>query len=266
MAIVLDSASVGANGAAITTLSWTHVLAGSLSNGWLHVSVSWASAAAQTVSSVVWDSGGANTALIRKGGATVLAGALNLGADLWYLPAPASGSLTVQTTFSGAVTGASGSLSLSGVSGWNGASAETATSTNNDTPNLSITSAAGEYAVGAVLVSGSAAIVGGSGQSELYNHQLGIGGVAAGHKASSGSPEAMFWSGGGTVVGWAQVGGSLVAAAPTTGFQPTFPPDARTKIPPMRFPLVQGSTVIIPQVGWGPLIGGRRNRLIHPND
>ena len=265
MAIAVDSRNAGTTTAVVNDMSWSHSLA-SLSNGILVVATGAVhnGASHATVASAVWDSGGANTALSKFG--AVDFGADGGSAELWYLLNPASGTKTIKATFLNSPAGSTGSVSLSGVNQatpWNAAGPHTATGTSA-APSNNVTSAAGEWGIDCLGFErfGGGLTQGGS-QNLIANSTDGNCYCGMSDEQEAASPIAFSWTGGGSV-DWGWVGGSLIAAAAgpavLTGSNRQFFPNQRGLF--LAMPLVQGTTVIPTRSGWGPLIGGRRNRLI----
>jgi hypothetical protein len=219
VAIGTPTRNAGATSTAASTLSWSHTVGAS--ENFLTVCADLASAVRPTISSVVWDAGGANTALTRKGGAPESAGFG--GADIWSLTAPVSGTKTITVTYSGSCECGTGSSSWSGVdqtTPFNAASPQTATGTGTAAqPNLSVTSTAGEWVIDSVIDAIAASLddtlVVNVSQTQISNHDRGAGksSGASSDEAAVGASTAMTWTGVGASDTWAQVGVSLRPAS-----------------------------------------------------
>jgi len=100
MAITQDATSQGQKTAVGTTLDVSHVATGTGTDGLLVVFVAINTSGATTVTGVVWDQGGANTALTQLG--TLDAANSAVRGDIWYLKAPSAGTKTIRVTTSAA--------------------------------------------------------------------------------------------------------------------------------------------------------------------
>lgn len=206
MAIARDNIAAGVAAAGVSSLSWSHTVTNYLANTILTVEGSVGGVAVPTITGVVWDSGGANTALSNTVNA-VAASKINGGDGLttsyfWYLLAPSSGSKIIKATASGNCEFNVGSESLSGVaqtSTFNAASPESNARAANINPTTTVTTASGEWVIDSVSCSLSLLPVPavGAGQTVIYSTNTGSAtslGCASDQSSSSGTT-VMDWTG-----------------------------------------------------------------------
>lgn len=226
MAIAIDSRQSGTYTTGASSLSWSHTV-GSISNGILVVGSGEASGSNFNVSSVVWDSGGANTALSNTVNGTAARKndtATQGWAELWYLLAPASGTKTVKVTYGGSTAGGTGSVSLSGVaqsSTFNASSPQTSSGSDPTQPSLTVTSSSGEWVIDCVddnKNTNGDALTNGASQNLISTQGSGSTGVTMGmsDESSGGASVTMSWTGVTTSAPWSQVAFSLLAAGAAT--------------------------------------------------
>lgn len=202
MAIAIDSRNTGAKSAGATSISWSHVM-GSVSNGLLQVGANTGSGTSVAVSSVVWDDGGANTALSKtvNGTDTELTDtANNLKTSWWWLASPASGTKTIKVTAASSCELAAGSSSWSGCAGtFNAASPHKTNRGANTNPTTTVTTANGERAIDVIGVNlgGGVTAAVGTGQTQIFNQNNGAGtSIGAGSdEAATGASVVMDWTG-----------------------------------------------------------------------
>lgn len=227
MAIALDSRQSGTYTTGATSLSWSHTVGASLSNSILVVGSGEASGSNFNVSSVVWDSGGANTALSNTVNGTAARkndSATQGWAELWYLLSPASGTKTIKVTYGGSTAAGTGSESLSGVaqsSTFNASSPQTSSGSDPTQPSLTVTSATGEWVIDCVddnKNANSDALTKGASQTLISTQGANQLGITMGMSDEAGAATvAMTWTGVTTSAPWAQVGFSLKPAAAASG-------------------------------------------------
>jgi hypothetical protein len=150
MAVTVDARNAGASSNGAATLSWTHTVGAALVNGVLVVIIGTATSAQQLATSVVWDSGGANTPLTRYDAQFSIDG---FGTEeIWYLVNPAAGAKTILVTLP-----ASANFGLAGASAsYSGVDQTTtfrAAATKFSTSGLNISQAV-PSAVGDIVVDG----------------------------------------------------------------------------------------------------------------
>jgi hypothetical protein len=233
MAITADARTPGsqafAAGASIaggTSVTWTHTL-GVLSAGILIVTGAQDAAAAST--SAVWDQGGTNVAMTRKTNATATG---SCRPEIWFLKAPSpTGAKSARVSWSGSHDGGFGSASYDGVDQttiFNAASPQNATGASGTNPSLTVTTAAGEMAIDAVVQDFSAnSVAPNKGASQTYicagavsAPSIGAGGS---DRAAVGASTAMSWTVDTTKGAWSQTGVSLLPAAGAASPFPPFP-------------------------------------------
>lgn len=239
MAIAVDSRKTGAQTlaasvTAATSVTWTHTLGAGLSNGILIVSAAQDAGANST--SAVWDDGGTNAAMTRKG--TVSQGTCR--AEIWFLKSPAvTGTKTIRVSWSGSHEGEGGSASYSGVdqtTTFNAASPQTSTGISGTNPSLAVTTTSGELAIDSAVqdlsTTGSAPTKGASQTYIAAGVNVNTSSIESGHSEfpAVGATTTMTWtlttSGG----AWGQVGVSLLPATATTDTQEwrgSYPPPRR---------------------------------------
>lgn len=209
MAIAVDSRQTGTSSTGASSLSWNHTV-GSISNGILLAMPQVSSGTGVSVSSVVWDSGGANTALTRKGQKQDSGTGW---AEIWHLLSPASGTKLIKVTYSASAAVTTGSASYSGVdqtTPFNAASPESAAGTTA-TATVNITSAVGELVIDSVNDNENApdTLVVGGGQTTISNISVGTNTAGACSEEAGAASVTMSWSGLTLSAPWAIVGVSL---------------------------------------------------------
>lgn len=199
---VIDSRNAGAKSAGATSISWTHTVGAGLSGGLLQVGAMTGAAVAVSLSSVVWDSGGANTPLSAtvNGVATETTDtSANIKASWWWLAAPASGAKTILVTAASSCELAAGSSSWSACSGtFNAASPQIALKALNTNPTTTVTSAVGEQVIDVIGVNlgGAVTAVVGAGQTQIFNQNNGAAtSIGAGSDEVGAATVTMDWTG-----------------------------------------------------------------------
>ena len=230
MAIALDSRNTGATSTSASTLSWSHTVGSGLSNSILVVGSGEGNGSNNNVSSVVWDSGGANTALSNTINGTAARKndtASQCWAELWYLLSPAAGTKTIKVTYGGTIGGGTGSESWSGVdqtTPFNAASPQVANGNSPTQPSITVTSAAGEQVIDAVVDNENTVdtLAVGGGHTTYAVHNPGSANVAMGGADAAGAATVtMSWSGVTLSAPWAQVAVSMKPDAGGGGAGPT---------------------------------------------
>lgn len=222
MSITVDARATGGTGAGVASLTWNHTV-GSLTNGILTVESTSADAANGKASTVQWDAAGTPVSLTNLGQKND--SAAQSWAEIWYLKAPASGTKQVKITFTGTLsTAQSGSASYDGVdqtTPWNAASPQSTNGTAPTQPSLTVTTAAGEQVVDALVDNESAGadtLVPGGSQNTIFNTtQAGNDAGGASDKAAAGTSTSISWSGVGSGSPWAYIAGSMRPASATGG-------------------------------------------------
>jgi len=221
MSVATDSPSGRNNGTSTTgaaSITWTHtVTAAGGSNTILVVEAVTNAFPVENITGVLWDSGGANTALTQKGH---VSNAIHSIADIWYGLLPATGSKSIKVSTTSAVEISAGSSSYINVlqaTPFNAASPQSATG-NTGQPALTVTTATGEMVVDCVIddeASLNDTLVQGGSQVLISSLSLGAGTHSSGASeiaASSGS-QALSWTGVASGNNWIHLGVSLQAAA-----------------------------------------------------
>lgn len=213
MAVSVDSRNAGTSSASAASLTWSHTV-GAISNGILLVMPQCSSATGVTISSVVWDDGGANTALTRKGQKQDSGTGW---AEIWYLLSPAPGTKNIKVTYSAAVACTAGSASYSGVdqaTPFNAASPQSASGTTA-TATVDITSAGGELVIDSVNDNENTidTLVVGGGQTTIHNITVSNNTAGASSEEAGAASVTMSWTGLTLSAPWAIIGVSLRPAA-----------------------------------------------------
>jgi hypothetical protein len=265
MAIVVDARASGAQsfpaGASVTgatTMAWTHTL-GVLTNGILIVSL--AQDAAANTTSVVWDDGGTNIALARKG--TVSQGSCR--AEIWWVLTSGlvTGAKTIRATWVGSHEGEGGSASYSGVdpvTPFNPASPQTATGLSGTNPSLGVTTTAGELAIDSAVqdlaTTGHAPTKGASQTYIAAGVNVNTTSIESGHSEfpAVGTTTTLTWTFEPSGGAWGQVGVSLRpfvggGIGLSSSFGNPFHP-GRGPLAAARFyvPQTKGITIVVPFV------------------
>lgn len=197
----IDSRNAGAKTAGGTSISWTHTVAAALVGGFLQVGVNTGAGVAVSTSSVVWDSGGANTALSKtvNGVSTETTDtAANLKTSFWWLAAPASGAKTILVTAASSCELEGGSSSWSDAGAFNAASPQIALKGANTNPTTTVTSAVGEQVIDVIGVNmgGTVTAVKGAGQTEIFNQNNGANtSIGGGSDEPGAATVVMDWTG-----------------------------------------------------------------------
>lgn len=204
MAIAIDLRSAGANSAGASTISWTHTVGSGLSGGLLQVGTQTGAGAVVAISSVVWDNGGANTALsktVNGVAATQIDGGNQVEGGWWWLASPASGAKTILVTAASSCELSAGSESVSGAAGtFNAASPQKAQFASNVNPSTTVTTASGEWVIdligGSFLTATDTPVVG-AGQTQIHSHNQGAATSygAGSDEAAVGVTTVMSWTG-----------------------------------------------------------------------
>jgi hypothetical protein len=211
-----DARQSGASSAGASSLSWSHTVGAGLSNTILEVMPQESSGTGISVSTVVWDDGGANTPLTRKG-RTQDAG--TGWAENWFLLSPASGTKTIKVTNTGSCACTAGSASYSDVdqvTPFNAASPQTATGSGG-TASLNVTSASGELVIDSIndnTTVGPDTLVPNGSQTQIHSITV-SNNTSGGSSDKPGAPSVtMSWTGLNGSPPWALVGVSLRPASP----------------------------------------------------
>lgn len=173
----IDSRNAGAKTAGATSISWTHTVASDAN--FILVGANTGAGVPVVVSSVVWDSGGANVALSKTiNGVSTETQDLNnnLKTSMWWLAAPSPGAKTILVTAASSCEIEAGSESLKQCSGaFNAASPQITTRSSGVNPTTTVTSAVGEWVVDTVgsnlAIAGTATV--GASQNEIWNQNVG---------------------------------------------------------------------------------------------
>lgn len=226
MAIAVDATSTGAKATGATSISWSHTVGNALSNSMLIVGGSTGNSTVTFISSVVWDSAGAATAMCNQLKGVILAqteGNNHVNANIFFLRSPTSGTKTILLSAPVACELTGGSSSYSGVDQTNGFCRGTPTlatfsTTPTDNPTVDITTVSGDMVVDCVCMnqSGTAqSLTVGAGQTEIFNQNNGdttsIG--AGSYEAAVGGTTTMSWNKNGASSACAQVAFAMIPFA-----------------------------------------------------
>jgi hypothetical protein len=230
-AISVDARATGAQSIAAganvnaTTATWTHTVGALSANSILIVVLAQDSGA--LASSVVWDQGGTNVALTRKGSATT--GSVRV--EIWFLKNPSpQGAKSVRVTVSPSAHIIAGSASFDGVdqaTTFNAASPQTATGASGTNPSLAVTTTSGEWAVNVAvqdLTGAGGTPTKNASDNYIFSGANTVSGTIEGggsDRSASGSSVTQTWTMQPSTGAWAQVGVSLL---PSAGGGPTCVP------------------------------------------
>lgn len=190
---------------------WNHTVAAGLTNGILVVFLTSGSGTLRASTGVVWDQGGANTAMTFLG--KINDSNNNCYTEIWYLKNPASGTKAIKASYAVTVEITAGSASYQFVNQttpWNAASPQTNSGATQTSGTDTVTSATHEMVVGCCVENGGTALSNSAGQTVIHNDNIGAGNHAGTSSDKAGAASVVL-----TVTGitsgnaWAFIGGSL---------------------------------------------------------